>query len=173
VDARAKRGHDGDGGVSVTEKELVDFVYREARLLDERRFEEWLALFAEDGHYWMPAEWQQTDPVLQASLMYEDLLLLRIRIERLAGARTFSQKPKSRAQHLLQAPQVDEIDPAANRYRTYTPFHYAETRGDNAAFYAGWARHDLRVEDGALKIVLKRVDLVNFDAAFGNIQLFM
>lgn len=160
-------------GNAVTASDLVTFVYREARLLDELRYDDWLGLFAEDGHYWMPAEWQQTDPKLQASLMYEDLLLLRIRVERLAGARTFSQKPKSRSQHLLQAPQIDEINPAENRYLTWTPFHYAETRGDEWTMYAGWVRHQLRLENGALKIVLKRVDLVNFDAAFGNIQLFM
>lgn len=156
-----------------TEADLVKFIYREARLLDELRYDDWLALYAEDAHYWMPAEWQQTDPRLQASLMYEDMLLLRIRVERLSGARTFSQKPKSRAQHLLQAPQIDEFDPAANRFRTYTPFHYAETRGDEFTQYAGWARHELRLEDGAFRIVLKRVDLVNFDAPMGNIQLFM
>lgn len=158
---------------AVTANDLAAFVYREARLLDELRYDEWLQLFAEDGHYWMPAEWRQTDPKLQASLMYEDLLLLRIRVERLSGARTFSQKPKSRSQHLLQAPQIDEINGQENRYRTWTSFHYAETRGEEWTMYAGWVRHELRVEDGALKIVLKRVDLVNFDAAFGNIQLFM
>jgi 3-phenylpropionate/cinnamic acid dioxygenase small subunit len=157
----------------VTDKDLVDLVYREARLLDELRYEEWLALYTEDGHYWMPAEWQQTDPKLQASLMYEDMLLLRIRIERLAGARTFSQKPKSRSQHLLQVPQVDEINDAENRYRTWTPFTYAETRGENMTHFAGWARHEFRLDDGKLKIVLKRIDLVNFDAALGSIQLFM
>jgi 3-phenylpropionate/cinnamic acid dioxygenase small subunit len=158
---------------TVSGNDLSTFVYREARLLDELRYDEWLELFAEDGRYWMPAEWQQTDPRQQASLMYEDLLLLRIRVERLSGARTFSQKPKSRSQHLLQAPQIDEINPVENRYRTWTSFHYAETRGDEWTMYAGWVRHELRLTDGALKIVLKRVDLVNFDAAFGNIQLFM
>lgn len=157
----------------VSEKDLVDFIYREARLLDELLYDEWLSLYAEDGYYWMPLEWQQTDPKLQASLMYEDRLLLTVRVERLAGARTFSQKPKSRCQHLLQVPQIDEIDETANVFKTYTPFHYAETRGDECTFYAGWARHTLRLEDGKLKIVLKRVDLVNFDSAFGNIQLFM
>jgi 3-phenylpropionate/cinnamic acid dioxygenase small subunit len=159
--------------MKVSEKDLVDFVYREARLLDELQYEEWLKLYAEDAHYWMPAEWRQTDPKLQASLMYEDILLLQIRVERLAGARTFSQKPKSRSQHVLQAPQVDEINEAENRYRTWTAFHYAETRGDEWTMYAGWVRHELRLEEGTLKIVLKRVDLLNFDAAFGNIQLFM
>ncbi len=154
-------------------QELIDFVVREARLLDELDYEAWLDLFAEDGHYWMPAEWRQTDPRLQASLMYEDKLLLTVRVERLTGERTFSQKPKSRAQHLLQTPQVDELDDEAGLYRTYTPFHYAEVRMDEQTFYAGWARHELCRVDGALKIRLKRVDLVNFDAPFGNIQLFM
>lgn len=158
---------------TITRQDLVDFVYHEARLLDELRYEEWLDLFAEDGHYWMPAEWQQTDPRLLASLMYDDKLLLRIRVERLAGERTFSQKPKSRGQHLLQAPMIDEMNPAENRYRTWTAFHYVETRRDEQQLYAGWARHELSVIDGRLKIRLKRVDLVNFDAPFGNIQLFM
>lgn len=157
----------------VSERTLVDFVYHEARLLDELRYEDWLALYAEDAHYWMPGEWRQTDPKLQASLMYEDMLLLKIRVERLSGARTFSQKPRSRAQHLLQTPQIDEINSAENRYRTWTSFHYAETRGDEFNVYAGWARHELRQEAGALKIVLKRVELVNFDAPFGSIQLFI
>ncbi len=154
-------------------QELIDFVVREARLLDELDYETWLDLFAEDGHYWMPAEWRQTDPRLQASLMYEDKLLLTVRVERLTGERTFSQKPRSRAQHLLQTPQVDAIDDEAGLYRTYTPFHYAEVRMDEQTFYAGWARHELCRVDGALRIRLKRVDLVNFDAPFGNIQLFM
>ena len=35
--------------------EVERFLYREARLLDERRFEEWMNLFAEDGYYWVPA----------------------------------------------------------------------------------------------------------------------
>jgi 3-phenylpropionate/cinnamic acid dioxygenase small subunit len=157
----------------ITPEDLISFVIREARLLDELRYDEWLALFAEDGHYWMPAEWQQKDPRLQPSLMYEDMLLLRIRVERLMGARTFSQKPRSRAHHLLQQPVVDELDAQANVFRTYTPFHYVETRNDEQQIYAGWARHTLALVDGALHIRLKRVDLVNFDAPFGNIQLFM
>src|SRR6478735_1499316 len=66
-----------------TDQQLIDFVIREARLIDQHRFEEWLDLFAEDGFYWMPLEWGQTDPRLAASLMYEDKLLLTIRVERL------------------------------------------------------------------------------------------
>jgi 3-phenylpropionate/cinnamic acid dioxygenase small subunit len=156
-----------------TDQELIDFVVHEARLIDQHRFEEWLDLFAEDGIYWMPLEWGQTDARLTASLMHEDKLLLKIRVERLKGNRTFSQKPKSRCHHLLQRPQVDRRDESKNEYVTWTPMHYVETRYDDQQLYAAWATHTLTVIDGALKIRLKRIDLVNSEAAFGNIQLFM
>ena len=53
------------------------------------------------------------------------------------------------------------------------PIHYTETRGDLLERYSGWASHEFVEVGDALKIKLKRVDLVNFDAPFGNIQLFM
>jgi 3-phenylpropionate/cinnamic acid dioxygenase small subunit len=156
-----------------SDADLVDFVYREARLIDQHRFEEWLELYAEDAYYWMPLEWGQTDARLTASLMYEDKLLLGIRVERLKGNRTFSQKPKSRCHHLMQAPHIESRDEAANVYKVWTPMHYLETRLDAQTLFAAWVTHTLSVEAGQLKIKLKRVDLVNCDAAFGNIQLFM
>lgn len=154
----------------MTEDEVIRFIYAEARMLDERRFDEWLDLFTDDAHYWMPAEWQQTDPLLQPSLMYEDKFFLTVRVERLSGARTFSQKPSSRSSHVLQCPQVDEIGEVI---RTWTPFHYAETRGDDSFALDGWARHELVVRDGSLKIKLKRVELLTFDAPLPSIQLFV
>jgi 3-phenylpropionate/cinnamic acid dioxygenase small subunit len=153
--------------------DLIAFVVHEARLIDEQRFDEWLDLFTEDGHYWMPLEPEQTDPILQQSLFYDDKLLMRIRVERLKGARTYSQKPKSRCHHLLQTPIVETIDAEAGRAVTWTPFQYLETRLDEQTLFAGWTRHHLTQVDGALRMSLKRVDLVNPDSAFGNIQLFM
>ena len=156
-----------------TDRELVDFVYREARLLDEQRFEDWLALFADDGHYWMPLAPGQTDARLHASLMHEDKLLLQVRVERLRGSRTYSQQPASRSHHLLQAPTVESRDEAAGVYTTRCAFHYVETRRDEQQLHAGWATHTLVATPAGLRIRLKRVDLVNCDAAFGNLQLFM
>ncbi len=156
-----------------SDRELVDFVTGEARLLDQQRFQEWLDLFAEDSHYWMPLEWGQTDPRLVASLMYEDKLLLKVRVERLKGNRTFSQKPRSRCHHVLQVPHIERRDEAGNLYVTWTPLHYVETRGDEQMLLAAWVTHHLAVIDGGLKIRLKRVDLVNCDAALGSIQLFI
>jgi 3-phenylpropionate/cinnamic acid dioxygenase small subunit len=157
----------------IARDDLIAFVYREARLLDEQRFDEWLALFAVDGRYWMPLEYGQTDRRLTASLMDEDLFLLRLRVERLKGNRTYSQKPRSRCHHVLQQPQVDVFDPDAGRYVVWTAMHYVETRLDQQDLYAAWATHELVEVEGLLRIQMKRVDLVNCDAAFGSIQLFL
>jgi 3-phenylpropionate/cinnamic acid dioxygenase small subunit len=156
-----------------TDQDLIAFVTREFRLIDTERLDEWLDLFDEAAHYWMPLERDQTDTRLTASLMYEDKLLLRIRVERLKGFFTYSQQPRSRCHHLIQTPQVDVRDEAANHYVTWTPMHYVETRGDEQQLYAAWATHHLAVVDGQLRIKLKRVDLVNCDAALGSIQLFL
>jgi 3-phenylpropionate/cinnamic acid dioxygenase small subunit len=156
-----------------TDAQLMAFVYAEARMLDEQRFEDWLNLFTEDAYYWMPLAPGQQDPKLHVSLMYEDKLLLRVRVERLAGARTFSQQPRSRSHHLLQQPTVEQADREIGRYTLRTAFHYVETRLDRQELYAGWATHELVTQDGQLRIRLKRVDLVNCDAAFENINLFM
>jgi 3-phenylpropionate/cinnamic acid dioxygenase small subunit len=157
----------------ITPADLIAFVYREARLLDEQHFDQWLELFAPDGHYWMPLEYAQTDRRLTASLMDEDLFLLRLRVERLKGNRTYSQKPKSRCHHVLQQPQIDVFDSGANRYVVWTAMHYVESRLDHQDLYAAWATHELTAIDGVIRIQMKRVDLVNSDAAFGSIQLFL
>lgn len=154
-------------------QDLIDFVLHEVRLLDDLRFDDWLQLFAEDGRYWMPLERGQIERRLHCSLMDEDKLLLKVRIERLHGARTFSQQPGSRCHHLLQQPGIESRDEAAGVYVTRTAFHYVETRLDEQQLYAGWATHTLKATLEGLRIQLKRVDLVNCDAAFGNIQLFM
>ena len=159
--------------MKLEEIDLVNFVIREARMLDEQEYDTWLDLFAEDGIYWMPLEVGQTEEKLTTSLMYEDQLLLRTRVQRLSGKRTFSQKPKSRCQHLLQTPIVDKMDTPNNDYQVFTPFHYVEVRNDEKELYAGWMKHSLAIENEKLKINLKRVDLVNCDAPHRNIQLFI
>ncbi len=153
----------------VSRDQVIDFLYDEVRMLDEGRFDEWLSLWLEDGIYWMPLDYKQGDDPALTSLLYEDMFMLRLRVERLNGARTFSQKPKSRCHHVIQRPFVDEID--GNRVVTNTSMHYVETRLDEQFLLACTAEHELRVVDGALRIARKKVELLNSDAAFGNIQL--
>ncbi|MET1416550.1 aromatic-ring-hydroxylating dioxygenase subunit beta [Roseibium sp. HPY-6] len=155
--------------MAFSKDQVIDFIYNEARMLDEGRYDEWLSLWLEDGHYWMPLDYKQTDPHLVTSLLYEDMFMLRLRVERLNGARTFSQKPKSRCHHVIQRPFVDEM--TEDRIVTNTSMHYVETRLDEQFLLALTAVHELAVVDGALRIANKRVDILNSDAAFGNIQL--
>lgn len=156
----------------VTEQDLIRFVYREARLLDEKRFDEWLALFTDDGYYWVPLAPDQTDPILHTSLAYEDTLLLTLRVERLKSPRAFSQQPPSRPHHLLQAPEIERFDPAAGEYLTRTPFLYTETQGDSVQQFVGTVFHSLVDTASGLRMKLKRVNLLNSDAALPSIQLF-
>lgn len=158
-----------------TRQDLIDLVVLEARLLDDRRYEEWNALFADDGIYWVPLAPDQPEGLDHTSHLHEDKLLRTLRIERLKSARAFSQQPPSRSHHLLQLPQVESSDAAANRFVVRTEFHYTEAQGDEIQFYVGTVLHHLRVDggDGRLRIVLKRVNLLNSDAALPAVQLFI
>lgn len=158
--------------IEPSDAQLTAFVVREARLLDERKFDQWYDLFADDGIYWVPLTPGQTDPILQTSLAYEDKLLLKIRIDRLASPHAYSQQPPSRGHHVLQMPEVELRDAAANRYVVRTPFLYTESQGDEQRQFAATAWHTLRWADARLWLVQKRVDLLNSDAALPSIQLF-
>jgi 3-phenylpropionate/cinnamic acid dioxygenase small subunit len=158
---------------SPSEQDLIRFVVREARLLDEKRFDEWYELFTEDAYYWVPLAPGQTDPLNHTSLAYEDKLLLQLRIERLKSPLAYSQKPASRCHHVLQTPEVEKSDPVRGEYLTRTAFIYTETRGDESQRYAATAWHTLAWTQERLRIRLKRVDILNCDAALPSIQLFL
>jgi 3-phenylpropionate/cinnamic acid dioxygenase small subunit len=158
---------------AITQQDLIDFVVKEARLLDERRYEEWNALFADDGMYWVPLVPDQQDGIHHTSHLYEDKLLRELRIERLKSHRAFSQQPPSRAHHLLQTPTVESFDPAANRYVVRSEFHYTEAQRDELNFFVGTCFHHLALHQGALRMSLKRVNLINCDAALPAVQLFI
>ena len=157
----------------VADKDLIDFVVNEARLLDAKQYDAWNALFTDDAIYWIPAAPDQEDGLTHASHMYEDKLLRDLRIERFKSPRAYSQQPASRCHHLLQSPVVQARDDAANRYQVRTEFHYTEAQGDEMQFFVGTVFHHLTVVDGALKMTLKRVNLLNCDAALPAVQLFI
>jgi 3-phenylpropionate/cinnamic acid dioxygenase small subunit len=156
-----------------THQQLIDFVVREARLLDEKRYDDWNALFTDDGIYWVPLTPDQPDGTQHTSHLYEDKLLRDLRIERLKSPRAFSQQPPSRGHHLLQTPTVEAFDPDANRHVVRCEFHYAEAQGDEINFFVGTTFFELKIVEGALRMALKRVNLINSDAALPAVQLFV
>ncbi len=157
---------------AVDDAALVAFVYAEARAIDEKRFDEWQDMFTEDGRYWIPLTRGQPDGRLHTSLMYEDRLLLKVRVERLRSPNAFSQAAPSWCQHVLQQPRVESRDDAAGTYVVRTPFVYAESQANHQEFYAGVAWHHLAIVGGQLKMRMKKVELLNCDATLPSIQLF-
>ena len=150
---------------------VQDFVLGEARLLNQARYQEWLALFATDGRYWVPLGGDtQSESDTHNALALEDRLLLTLRIERLLAGRAHSQQPASRSAHVLQLPQVDVCND--HHAEVYTPFTYVESRGEQQIWLVGQWCHRLCREQGAWRIALKRVNLLNAGATHSAIQLF-
>lgn len=154
-----------------TPERLARFVVDEARLLNAGDFEAWLALFHEEGRYWVPlAGAQQAESPLAASLADEDRYLLATRIRRLKSPVAHSLEPGVRSFHVIQAPEVQEG--ADGDHVVHTPFLYTEIAGTRKIGLTGTWRHRLRATPAGLRIVLKRVDLLNAGAAHEIIQLF-
>jgi 3-phenylpropionate/cinnamic acid dioxygenase small subunit len=144
---------------------VEEFLVHEARLLDERRFREWMELFAEDGTYWVPAVPDQASPFAEASLFYDDRDLMRTRVERLEHPRIHVQTPPSRTAHLVGNVIVEEVDAAKGEVLVGSTVIMVEYRDEAQRVFAGRQHHRLRREGASFRIVQKRVDLINCDSA--------
>lgn len=92
--------------------EITQLLFHEARLLDERRFTEWLDLLAEDLHYWLPirssnlAREHSTEDEL--AHVDDDKTRTRRRVDVITSGRAWSEVPPSRTRHLISNVQVRE-----------------------------------------------------------------
>jgi 3-phenylpropionate/cinnamic acid dioxygenase small subunit len=150
----------------------IELVYREARLIDEKRFDEWYDLFAADALYWMPLSRDQPLGEAHTSLFYEDKLLLKVRIERLRHPNAYSQQQPSFCQHVLQQPAF-EGEPSAGQCVLRTPFVYVEAQRDRQLMLAGVVYHHLVWQSGQWRIQMKKIELLNREAALPSIQLLL
>ena len=135
-------------------KDVEAFILREARLLDERRFADWLELFAEDGAYWIPTIPGQASPHEALSIVYEPKSLLAVRVERLQRGEMHVQSPPSRTVHHVSAVEVAG-DTA------HSSLIVAEWRAGESRWCAARVLHRLRKEASGLRILLKRVELTD------------
>src|SRR3954447_20668443 len=103
-------------GAGIDREPFELFLIHEAQLLDQRRFRDWMALFTEDGTYWVPAVPNQESPFNQASLFYDDHELMKTRVDRLEHPRIHVQTPPSRTAHLVGNVIVEHADEAAGEY---------------------------------------------------------
>ena len=154
------------------DRQWIEFVQWEARLIDEKRFDEWYDLFADDGRYWMPLTRGQPAGAEHTSLFDEDKLLLKIRIERLRNPNSYSQAQPSWCQHILQLPSIESRDAESGGAVLRTPFMYLEYQQDQQDLYAGVAWHHLKRAGDKIVIALKKIELLNCEAALPSLQLF-
>lgn len=140
---------------------VAAFLHREARLLDERRFEDWQALFAPDGVYWVPAREGQTDPLHEVSIFYDDRVMMAARIRRLRHPRIHAEIPPSRA--VRSVSNIEVLEPAAGGVvEARSVLLMTEFRGGAQTAYHGRVAWRLvPAVKGDFLIRLKRVDLVN------------
>ena len=150
------------GNVHWSTQEFESFLLHEARLLDEAKFDDWLALFTPDAQYWVPSESGQQSPHDTVSLMYDDRRLLETRVRRLASPRIYSQEPRSRTSRIVANVTIEDSSPEFTVVRS--KFMMIEFRRNEQRLFGGTCLHRLILQDGRLHIRLKRIELVNCDA---------
>ncbi|KFE55271.1 aromatic-ring-hydroxylating dioxygenase subunit beta [Pseudomonas syringae] len=155
-----------------TLRELEQFIYREARLLDERRFWEWDQLFTDTGMYWVPHQHGQDNPFEHISLFWENRMLREVRIRRVENVRNWSQQPVTRTAHLVGNVMIEGLDPQGLLVISAT-FQVSEWRLEQRQLAGRYTYKLATQDDGSWKIQLKRVDLINCNDVFANLEVFV
>src|ERR1700753_3037714 len=90
--------------------EISQFLFREARYADDHRYEDWEALWADDGVYWIPANGDDIDPERQMSIIYDNRSRIRLRIKQLMTGKRHTQEPQSRLRRIVGAIELLKLD---------------------------------------------------------------
>ena len=162
-----------------TIRQVEQFLFREARLLDARRFHEWLDLLTDDVRYWMPtranrypanskaisildgSRYEEGDLSREDELaiLDEDKDSLTRRVNRLDSGMAWAEDPPSRTRHFVSN---IEVEPGAGdtEMRVYSNFIMYRTRGETEQdFYVGSRQDVLRREGGQLKVAYRKIVL--------------
>jgi 3-phenylpropionate/cinnamic acid dioxygenase small subunit len=169
---------------------VEQFLYQEARLLDERRFHDWLRLFTDDVHYWMVARanryprsskaitildlkrYVEADGTDELALFDEDITTLTARVARLDTGMAWAEDPPSRTRHLITNIEVMADAPAPD-LTAHCNFIVYRSRGETEEdFYVGAREDRLRHVDGTWKIARRRMILDQNVLSAKNLSIF-
>ena len=147
------------------QRQVEQFLYLQAELLDAKHWQAWIDLFDTQGVYWMPVTPDQTEWEGSPSIFAEDKLMMEIRKGRVTHPNAWSQAPMWETNHLVSHVALEAVTDSEIRVRSR--FHMMELRRDSVRHFGGRYQHTLlRGADGALRIKLQRVDLFNGQAPF-------
>jgi len=166
---------------------VEQFLYREARLLDERRFHEWLELLTDDIRYWMGSRTNRypksskalaildPDRYVEDDMTREDELAILDEDKQTLGQRVgmaWAEDPPSRSRHLITNIEVEPGD-AANEVKVYSNFMVYRSRAETEQdFYVGARRDVLRRVAGAWKIAGRKITLDQNVLLAKNVSIF-
>jgi benzoate/toluate 1,2-dioxygenase beta subunit len=140
---------------------------REARLLDQLRYEDWLKLYAAECIYWVPSTPNAGDPRREVAVMFDDRRRLEDRVYRLRTGFAWSQAPASRTVRLITNVEVFRTDDAAVRM-VRANFLISEFWGDETRILSGWSGHRCVAHNGRWEIQAKQVNLIECDQSIRN-----
>jgi 3-phenylpropionate/cinnamic acid dioxygenase small subunit len=162
--------------------EIEQFVYHEAQLLDEREFHDWLELFADDIHYWMPTRYNRLRREMdtefsgpdECAFFDEDKDSLSRRITRLDTGMAWAEDPPSRTRHLFTNIRVVPTE-AADEFEVHANYLLYRTRLEHDVEFFVGARSDVlrRVDDGVgWRIARRKVILDQSTLNAKNLSMF-
>jgi 3-phenylpropionate/cinnamic acid dioxygenase small subunit len=148
----------GEGNLPLIHR-VRQFLYLEARLQDTHAYDDWEALWADDAVYWVPANGAGTDPEEEMSIIYDNRSRIRVRVDQLKTGRRHTQTPRSELARVISNVELlgqhgNELDVRANAM-----IFEVNLRGETV--WASRNTYRLRFVDGVIKLVRKKVCLVN------------
>jgi len=146
---------------------VEQFLYREARLADEHRYDDWEALWTDDGHYWVPAGGDDTDPATRMSIINDNRNRIATRISQLKTGRRHSQIPRSRLRRVVSNVELEGPDAVGAN------FVLVESRERGKELWAGRYTYRLRLVDGELRMASKKVVLVDNELAIPTLSFLI
>lgn len=161
--------------------EAEQFLYREARLLDAERYEEWLGLMTEDIHYWMPGiqaryrrdKTPRIDPKRMA-LFDDDMLNMRRRVTRFLDATAWAEDPPTRSCHTISNVEV-ELTAREDEYKVYSTFINCRGRNETEEYWLAGRRTDMlrRAGDGSLRLASREIVMTQTVLLSKNLNVFL
>ena len=157
--------------MAVDRQQVEQFIYYEADLMDEHRYDEWLALWTDDALYWVPSGGDDIDPKREISLIYDDRVRLQVRITRLKSGFAHAQEPKSRMRRVVSNIVTKEAE--NGDIVVFSNFLLTELRRGKQDTFAGRTVHRLRPDNGSFRLASKKVLLVNNDEYIDNLTFLI
>ena len=161
--------------------EVEQFLFYEASLLDERRFHEWLDLFTEDTHYWMPIrttrargeESQELTKEHENSYFDDDKSMLDQRIAKLDTGFSWAEDPPSRTRHLVTNVRIKDGSPESGLTVNCYFIVYRTRLATDEDLWVGTRADVLRKEDGEWKIARRHIFLDQTVLKSKNLSSFL